>query len=99
LTNASAETPQFYAAGEPIFPRGVSGRARTPSWWIRAVTSGICLDRLTATPGDRVLVLEPTASGYAAIAGVAPDGWRAEIVTTAAHGTSCHEGCDPRVTP
>ncbi|WP_237072839.1 cytochrome c oxidase accessory protein CcoG [Pseudaestuariivita rosea] len=39
--SASGETPQLYAAREPIFPRRVSGRFRNLKWVIMAVTLGI----------------------------------------------------------
>ncbi|MFN3953534.1 MAG: cytochrome c oxidase accessory protein CcoG [Pararhodobacter sp.] len=59
----SDETPQLYAAREPIFPRRVSGSFRTLKWWLLGVMLGIYYitpwlrwDRGPAMPDQAVLV-------------------------------------------
>ena len=39
--SSSDDTPQLYAAREPVFPRRVSGNFRSMKWWIMAATLGI----------------------------------------------------------
>ncbi len=39
--STTPETPQLYAAREPVFPRRVSGRFRNLKWWLVAVMLGI----------------------------------------------------------
>jgi cytochrome c oxidase accessory protein FixG len=60
---STSETPQLYAAREPVFPRRVRGRFRTLKWWIMAVTLGIYYitpwlrwDRGPSMPDQAVLV-------------------------------------------
>ena len=57
------DTPQLYAAREPIFPRRVKGNFRTLKWWLLAVMLGIYYitpwirwDRGPAMPDQAVLV-------------------------------------------
>lgn len=54
----------------------------------------VTVGRPTTARDDRVLVLEETPAGYAAVADLAPGGWRAEIVATATDGTRFHQSRD-----
>ncbi|KPQ07789.1 MAG: cytochrome c oxidase accessory protein CcoG [Rhodobacteraceae bacterium HLUCCA12] len=61
--STSDDTPQLYAAREPIFPRRVSGAFRTLKWWLLAVMLGIYYvtpwirwDRGPEMPDQAVLV-------------------------------------------
>jgi nitrogen fixation protein FixH len=60
-----------------------------------AVTVG----RPTTTRDDRTLAMQPTPTGYAADAALAPGHWRVEIVATAENGTAFHQSRDIFVRP
>lgn len=66
---------------------------------VRPPALTVTVGRPTTTRDDRVLVLEETPSGYVAAADLAPGGWRAEIVATAADGTPFHQSRDLRAAP
>ena len=66
---------------------------------VRPPALTVTVGRPTTARDDRVLVIEETPSGYVAAADLAPGGWRAEIVATAADGTRFHQSRYLRVTP
>jgi nitrogen fixation protein FixH len=65
---------------------------------VRPEMLSVTVGRPTTTRDDRTLALAETPTGYAAEVDLAPGGWRAEIVATAADGTRFHQSRDLRVT-
>jgi nitrogen fixation protein FixH len=61
---------------------------------VRPAAVAVTVGRPTTTRDDRALTLEPTPTGYAAAAALAPGHWRVEIAATAADGTAFRQSRD-----
>jgi nitrogen fixation protein FixH len=57
-------------------------------------TLTVTVGRPTTTRDDRALAMEPTPTGYAGEAPLAPGNWRVEIAATAEDGTRFHQSRD-----
>lgn len=61
---------------------------------VRPAALAVTVGRPTTTRDDLALDLEPTPTGYAAVAGLGRGNWRVEIAATAADGTAFHQSRD-----